>query len=325
MRENSTIRQFASWLLRLFNRFAPPHAREWGDAMLSELAFVEGSWPALAWAAGGASVLMKQTILHSLVPGQGGEAASVPPGPFRSEVPMRRLTFGLALLGVVVFVVLLFAPSFQQALNVSMDSWRWALNQPPVSASAWNRLAERARAERDAETLAFVALQLPPGPESAGMADEAVELDPKLTWIYFQVSRYWRSPQSAKWVERLETWDPQNAALRLLEARLEGERISNGNFLAASPDQLISNARWMNAMAAAFAAPKYDSYLSARLDLARDVLARRHIGNPLLVLNGISSQPLPAIAMLQRHAYMTYDRGKDFESKGALDQASREY
>ncbi len=325
MKPDDAAHQFAAWLLRLAHRFSPPQAREWGDAMLAELGFVEGAWPALAWAAGGARVLMKQTILHSLSSGQGGEAASVPPGPFRSEVPMRKLTFGLALLSAGVFLVLLFAPSFQQALNVSMDSWLWAIDQPPLSARALNRLADQARAERDAETLAFVALQLPPGAESARMADEAVELDPKLTWIYYQVSRYSRSPQSAKWVGSLEAWDPQNAALRLLEAQLEGERISNGNFLAASPDQLSGNARWMNAMAAAFAAPKYDSYLSARLDLTRDVLARRHIGNPLLVLNGISSQPLPVIAMLQRYAYMTYDRAKGFETKGDLAQASREY
>jgi uncharacterized RDD family membrane protein YckC len=325
MKAQDLAHQFAEWLLNGAQRLAPPHAREWGEAMRGELDFVQGSWATLAWATGGTRVLMNQTLLNFLT-GRSGEAASVPPGRFQAEAPMKKITPGLAILGVAVLAVLLFAPSFQQALSVSMDSWSWVFGRPGITGRQLHRLAERARAEHDAQTLAFVALRLPPGAEGARLADEAVKLDPKLTWIYYSLAaRNWPNPKAKAWAERLEAWEPQNAVPHLLVADLEGLHVSNGNILVFGPDQVRADPRWMNAMAAGFAAPKYDSYLAAQLDLDRAVMARHHLVNPLFVLSSVSSLPVPGIVTLQRYAYIVYARGEALEAKGALDQAAEEY
>jgi hypothetical protein len=327
MNRKSTLRRFAAWLLEWCRRFSPPELEAWGEAMLCELDFVEGSLPALAWAAGGAGVLMRRSLIH-WVTGRSRESDEL--GSSQTGGPMRKITVGIAVLGVSVLGVLLFAPSFRQAVSVSANSWLWAFNRPPFSPGALRRLAARARTERDAETMAFVALQLPRGPESDQLAEEAAKLDPKLTWIYYpQAARsMWLrgyAPQAEIWVKKLLVWDSENAVPHLLDAGLEAQRISGGNPLSVSENQYSSDERWMNAMQAAFAAPKFDSYQPALLNLDRDVMERRHLTNPFFFLGTIFSPSAPDLAMLERYAFMIYGRGKECEAKGDLEGASREY
>lgn len=54
-----TARRFASALLDAVNRRLSPDSREWGEAMLRELDFVESDWAALAWALGGTVALCR--------------------------------------------------------------------------------------------------------------------------------------------------------------------------------------------------------------------------------------------------------------------------
>jgi len=51
------IRRLASAILTASVRWAPPGVREWGNAMLREMDFVEGDWAALFWAFGSATAL----------------------------------------------------------------------------------------------------------------------------------------------------------------------------------------------------------------------------------------------------------------------------
>lgn len=46
------LRKFASQLLQTVLRFCPPEAESWGQAMMAELAFIEGGWDCLRWALG---------------------------------------------------------------------------------------------------------------------------------------------------------------------------------------------------------------------------------------------------------------------------------
>jgi hypothetical protein len=55
-----TIRRLASAILSASVRRAPPAVREWGNAMLREMDFVEGDWAALFWALGSATALFKR-------------------------------------------------------------------------------------------------------------------------------------------------------------------------------------------------------------------------------------------------------------------------
>ena len=54
-----TIRRLASAILTASVRWASPGVRQWGNAMLHEMDFVEGDWAALFWALGSATALFK--------------------------------------------------------------------------------------------------------------------------------------------------------------------------------------------------------------------------------------------------------------------------
>ncbi len=52
-------RKLASALLRAALRLAPPVTREWAGAMLRELDFIPGEWPALLWALGSLAAIAR--------------------------------------------------------------------------------------------------------------------------------------------------------------------------------------------------------------------------------------------------------------------------
>ncbi len=56
----SKARPLASRLLCAIVRHAPAECRDWAKAMLCELDFVEGDWPALLWALGSATTIFGQ-------------------------------------------------------------------------------------------------------------------------------------------------------------------------------------------------------------------------------------------------------------------------
>jgi hypothetical protein len=307
MTQNSTLRRFAAWLLRWCQRFSPPDMGDWAEAMLGELDFVEGDLRALAWATGGAGVLMKRSLIH-FVTGRTRESAPLDSG--RAGGPMRKTTVGLAILGVSVLVVLLFAPSFRQALAITTHSWGLLEGREPLSDASLRRLAAQARAERDANTLAFVALSLPPGPESDRIADEAVRLDSKLTWIYsLRASQSWldkESPQAGEWIARVKAWDPSNAFPRYLQARRTA--LEDGLWRShPGLEKLRNDRRWMDAMGDVFAATKFDSYFAARMDLDRDVMKRRHLNDPMLAVYAVSNHQVPDLWLFQQYALIALD------------------
>lgn len=62
-----TIQRLASAILTTSIRWAPPGLREWGNAMLCELDFVEGDWAALFWALGCATALFRRLEVPPLM------------------------------------------------------------------------------------------------------------------------------------------------------------------------------------------------------------------------------------------------------------------
>ena len=55
-------RNFAAKLLRAMLRYAPPKRRDWVEAMLRELDFIEGEWPALFWALGCTTAIFRECL-----------------------------------------------------------------------------------------------------------------------------------------------------------------------------------------------------------------------------------------------------------------------
>jgi hypothetical protein len=155
---HTALHQCSHWLLRFAQRHSPPEVREWGDAMLGELEAVEGSWQRVAWSAGATGVLMKESVRNSLFIRRtaGSEPA---PKLFLPGGPMRKIPLWLGVIAVLTFVALLLAPSFRQALDVSVSCWTSAYDAPVMPEGQWRALAERARREHDAEMLAFLGIR----------------------------------------------------------------------------------------------------------------------------------------------------------------------
>jgi hypothetical protein len=59
-----TPRNLAARLLAAVLRLAPPESREWASAMLAELDFIDGDWPALFWALGCAAAIARHSATN---------------------------------------------------------------------------------------------------------------------------------------------------------------------------------------------------------------------------------------------------------------------
>jgi len=229
---------------------------------------------------------------------------------------------------VCVAAALLFflAPAFRQALGVSLAAWKSFFSVSPVeSQSSLRELAQQAEKPRDAKALAFVAVRLRDAHESARLADEAVQLDPNLTWVYAVVaSQHAELDEVDRWVNRLEQWDPQNALAHLIRA----QRIT---ILHAIHYDLswknTEDAAWNGAMAAAFKAAKLDDYLAREVKLAREVVRRHHFFEPLVVLGGLERVGLPSNSAWHCLIYSKsrIKLAQDLEAKGDLKHASQAY
>jgi len=118
------LRQAATVLLEITIRIAPPEARDWGQGMLGELAFVEGPWAVAMWGLGSASVLARSALISIFMPGQRGQNLVPDGGLFARSFPLRRVM--LVVCGVIVAGALLFflGPPFRQGVRISLEAWR---------------------------------------------------------------------------------------------------------------------------------------------------------------------------------------------------------
>jgi hypothetical protein len=62
----SAIRGVARRVLRFVVRLAPPTARNWGEAMLREMDYVDGDWAALFWALGSTVAVCRNSVTEHL-------------------------------------------------------------------------------------------------------------------------------------------------------------------------------------------------------------------------------------------------------------------
>ena len=308
-------------LLALARRMAPARSHEWGDAMLAELEVVEGPWEGIRWSLGATGVLMKHTALDLFAARRGGTGSPLPPWAAKGG-RMRKVTVGVCAFSILIFLGLILAPTFRQALDVSAAGWRAVLgsHQPIVSLAGMERLAEQARRDRDPEFMAFVAVHLPPGEESRRLAEEAVKLNPELTWVYLVLAqRMDPGPVSDALIARVEKWDPSNAVPHLAAAdAMRG--LPKQVDLVLDPKADLP-APWLQRMATAFAATDYDTYIARRLDLERSVMVRRKLEDPMLVVDALFSRSMPNILLLRGYARHVLAMSQQEEAAGRIDRA----
>jgi hypothetical protein len=347
------LRQAAAVLLESAIRIAPPHAREWGEAMREELSYVEGRWAAVMWALGGASVMAKHALISLFFPGRRGQVITPHGGLFAKNVSLRKAVLVTAAAFILAALLFFAAPPFRQALQVSLTAWSELFQvtaqngQPRLRA-----LAKQAGSRRDPEGLVFAAARLSDARESARLAEEAVKLDPNLIWVYAVVAvRHPELEEIGEWVPKLERWDPKNALFHLITAEfIRIDRISKAAKLAGKdlPNE-IANARarakrrsgnrtskphkdlwneldndlaWQRAMGAAFASPKFDDYLDRLRALDTRVVRRYGFDDPYEVLSGYEAD-LTNFAFLDSlgFAKSVLQSGQDLEAKGDREGA----
>ncbi len=323
-------RSLAILLLRFAIWIAPHDTLDWGRGMLSELHHVEGNWSALLWAVGGAGVLAKHTVLAVILPGSHRRTVSSASELFAKELPMRKATLTATAACFAASLLFFLAPVFRQAFQVSLAQWhdvlhvnqRWLGRKPDSELQA---LAQKAEQNHDAEALAFVAARTDQS-EGVRLADEAVHLDPNLTWLYGVAGTAYLSPSEIdRRVSLLEQWDPQNALPHLLVAqKIDGATAEAGTAAIYSEHK---SATWQNAMAAAFQSQKLDSYVERLTVLDRRVLLRYHIRDPFVALTDRWFYSLPSYSAWDssQYAKTLLESGQALEEKGDVAGATQKY
>jgi len=171
--------------------------------------------------------------------------------------------------------LLCVVPSYRQALRAAPEAW--SLSRQPLSEETLRGVAERGMRDHDAALVAFAALHLRDLPEASRYAEQAVAMDPKLTWIAVRFANPVDSNPtiSNPWMERLAAWDPDNAVPHLFAAELLYARSSaDGSLDDAAALRLANTTGWGEKMRAAFAATRFDNYAQRRFELDRSVLRR---------------------------------------------------
>ncbi|HUJ40475.1 MAG TPA: hypothetical protein VLW54_08010 [Candidatus Acidoferrales bacterium] len=248
--------------------------------------------------------------------------------PHPNAIPRRVSWCALALVAALCLI-----PGFRQAMRVAPEVW--SLSGPHFSESALRDLASRGLEEHDARMVAFAALHLEDRAEASRLAEQAVKMDPSLTWIgsSFVLPRHMADARvdSATWTARLEAWDPDNAVPHLLAAELDlRERVpveAEGSLYDEAFLKVAATTPWGKEMAAAVAAPRYDDYVGRAFELNRSVLARvdgGQAGSLTWYTTRLVGTPNP-IGMLEYASLITRQLGPEAEAAKRYDEAAKLY
>jgi len=341
----------AAWLARGVARVWPEETRQWGLAIEAELSDINSPGASVFWALGGVMLLTRawwNHLLHSWM-----RPAGVPEGSAleqlsknASRVP-RTPRFVTAILLLVSLSALLI-PDVRDAMRASFDAWHVRAARFDDSSSLVP-LRKQVNLNHDPQAMALLAMLSADSAERIRLANDAVQLDPSLTWIYTQVRTTddirssWRNPLPAEWLDKLQKWDPDNAVPRLLVAQQsliqfeDGWQRSGyqGLYNLESKKFLEADPKWLAAMDSAFRAPKYDAYGSKRFDLYRTVVQRYGFRDSRMALYGFGDSPVGLGIIMQSPFFrltsviiyddVVLDRGDAAERAGNLREAERLY
>jgi len=249
---------------------------------------------------------------------------------------MRIMSWVLFTLALAFF----FVQDFRWALKMPYLEWKGSADALEIPPGQLQALAERAKQSRDAQSLAFVALHSSLN-EDVALANQAVALDPSVTWVYLHLAykrrfsdQPWKSPAFAPtlndWTVKLEAFDPQNAAPYLLEADAIRERTKGfPEFYPPFPPEkgeaLRQQAGWVAAMEKAYSAPHYDSYNIRRFNLERKVLLANGWVSPEKALLLAMFAPIPNLLNIRIYAnYKVHYLAPQAEAAKHHDEALRQ-
>jgi hypothetical protein len=186
-------------------------------------------------------------------------------------------------------------------------------------------LARKAEQNYDPEALAFVASRTDQS-ESVRLADEAVHLDPNLTWLYGIAGTAYLSPSEIdRRVSLLEQWDPQNALPHLIAAQKIGVTVTHSKEFPLG--EVEENQAWEKEMGTAFQSPKLDSYRDRQKQLDHRVLARYRLDDPFLAPSDKNWYGFPSYGAwyCSLYAESLFKSAQSLESQGDRKAAFEKY
>jgi hypothetical protein len=324
-------RSAAIALLRFAIWIAPHDTLDWGRGMLSELNHVEGNWSALIWSIGGAGVLAKHAIVAMIFPGSHRRTVSTASELFEKEGPMRKPALAVIASCVVASLLFFLVPVFRQAFHVSLAQWHDVFHAEhrlgsPDQDPELDALAKKAEQNQDAEALAFVAVRYPDAIQRARFADEAVHLDPDLTWLYGVAgTAYLSRSEIDRRVSLLKQWDPQNALPYLFAAQKIGATVTYSKEFPLG--KLERSPAWEKEMGAAFESPKLDSYVVRLEQLDHRVISRYRVNDPFQAASDENKSGFRSYDSwyCSLYAQSLLESGQSLESRGDRKAASEKY
>jgi hypothetical protein len=238
---------------------------------------------------------------------------------------MRKTAVRVMIACAAASFLFLLAPAFRQGFAVSQMQWHamTAHSWPRPISTALKTLAQQAEKTHDADAMAFVALRAPNESESTKLADEAVQLDPKLVWIYAMAHP--KPSEAGLWIKKLEQFDPQNALPHFIEAEnIDITQSLTGNVPQNTSDESLA---WQNAMAAAFRSAKLDDYHDRLKALDRRVATRYGFNDPYELLGGECDPCWPSYLAwdASRYAKSMLESGERLEAHGDPKGALKKY
>ena len=293
----------------------------WGRAASAEVRVMPSLFATVSWTVGALWMAFKSYVRRLM---------ARPSDLFLGNNSFLRLSWrSLSPLLLMLTLALFLVPQFREALATTTSMWIAGDGLAEMSNRKFQSLEALAERQHDAQTLAFLALRARDKQNRSRLAEQAVSLDPKLTWIFAE-SAIWDHetlPVLPQWFERVERWDPDNSMPFMLHAQCLAYSIQ----LAKHQDTrtalagLQSNSEFRRLMERAFAAPRYDSYLFRRFELDRQVVLKHGIAGPILLLNGLQRQRVPSMFDLEVYAGWLMKEAADQIKAGDAAAAARKY
>jgi hypothetical protein len=327
--ENSVAARFARWMLGCAVRHWPEENRAWGLALAAEIDETANAFETVLWSLGGIMFFTRSMLAGTWWWMKLSAGGSLPGGANGLEgpslLPKRSRLFTAAILAAAA--LLLTLPEGRQAIRTVRASWQ-EYQQSDSDARKLEELAVRAEKERDASTLAFVALSTGDPKRAEALTEQAVALDPQLVWIYGSKNRSWPNFDSpkAEWLAQLQAADPDNAVAYLLAADALDPLRTRPFYRRGIPkdaefEVAESDSKWVALMERAYGASRYDSYFQRHYQLTRTVWNREKNLSPAIVFSGLRSHAIPSLGNLDLFADVKIHEAQKARAAGDVKRA----
>jgi hypothetical protein len=323
-------RRLAHSALKLALRFWPEESLEWGQALAAELDEIEKPLVVLTWAFGGLMLFTRASVAHlwswlKLPAGARLSTTSLPLGTTPPILPKRSRLFTAMVLIVTAAVLVL--PQSREAISTVRESWT-GYQASSSDLRTLEKLAARAEKQKDARTLAFVALNLPDRERAIILADRAVALDPTLAWIYAsRVDSRNFSQLTKERVARLLTSDPNNAFAQLIAVQSVYVPRYTALLSRHTPTDRETEAAvtgdpdWAARMVLAFRAPRYDSYFDRNWRLTQEVWNHEPSFSAPLIVGSLWIHSFPDILSIKTYSNRLMRSAQEASSAGDAQRA----